>query len=66
MEPGYTLREIIQRHLDLARLTQSECAYSEDYVEAGVQSIRIEALEDALIEFDAQHKYEGNVVNING
>lgn len=60
------LREIIQRHLDQARLTQSECAYSEDYVEAGVQSIRIEALEDALTEFDAQHIYQDNVVNLHG
>lgn len=57
---------VLQRHLDQARLTQSECAYSEDYVEAGVQSIRIEALEDALTEIDAQQVFQGNVVNING
>ena len=63
------LRTIIERQLSQARLTQSECAYSEDYVEAGVQSIRIEALEDALMEFDAQdalHIKNGKVVNING
>lgn len=66
MDHELSFRGIIQRQIEQARLTQSECAYSEDYVEAGVQSIRIEALEDALIEFDAQHVYEGNVVNING
>jgi hypothetical protein len=60
------LRTIIERQLSQARLTQSECAYSEDYVEAGVQSIRIEALEDALMEFDAQHVNNGNVVVIHG
>lgn len=57
---------VLQRHLDQARVTQSECAFNEDYVEAGVQSTRIEALEDALTEIDAQQIPNGNVVNLHG
>lgn len=60
------LREIIERQLTQAKANQADCAYNEDYVEAAAQTIRIEALEDVLIEFDAKHVFNGNVVNING
>lgn len=60
------IRQVIERHLEQARTNQADAAFNEDYVEAGVQSIRIEALEDVLTEFDAQHVYDNNVVNIHG
>lgn len=60
------IRQVVQEQISQARANQAEAAFNEDYVEAGVQSIRIEALEDVLIQFDAQHVYDNNVVNIHG
>lgn len=59
------MEQVLLAQLAQARLNMAEAVESEDYVEAGAWSIRIEALEDVLTEASAQPKHD-NVVNIHG
>lgn len=58
--------EIVKAQLNQARSNQAEAAFNEDCVEAGVWTIRIEALEDIFIELAVDNQQENNVVNIHG
>ena len=59
------MEQILLAQLKQARINQAEAAFNEDYVEAGVWSIKIEALEDVLSESEVIEHYD-NVVPING
>lgn len=59
------MEQILLAQLAQARLNQADAAFNEDYVEAGVWSIKIEALEDVLSEA-AVIERNANVVPING
>lgn len=59
------MEQVLLAQLAQARLNMADAVESEDYVEAGVWSIRIEALEDVLTEASAQPN-QNNVVNIHG
>lgn len=59
------MEQILLAQLAQARINQAEAAFNEDYVEAGVWSIKIEALEDVLSEAEVIERH-ANVVPING
>lgn len=59
------MEQVLLAQLAMARRNMAEAVEGEDYVEAGVWSIRIEALEDVLTEASTQTKQD-NVVNIHG
>ena len=50
--------------LQQARMNMSQAAFDEDYGEANVWQIKIEALEDLMLEVHALK--QDNVVNIHG
>lgn len=59
------MEQVLLAQLDQARRNMAQAAFDEDYSEAALWQIKIEALEDVLAEAGV-HKQADNVVNIHG
>lgn len=59
------MEKILLAHLEQARRNIAQAAFDEDYSEAALWQIKVEALEDVLAEAGV-HKQADNVVNIHG